>query len=80
MDDIFQSTSSSSSNKSLPTSLNDIISIMKEELQTEITEMKEKYSFDFQLELPINNKKIIWVKDLSPKDLSKCSYNTLSYI
>lgn len=80
MDDIFQSASSPSSNKILPTSLNDIITFMKEELQTEITEMKEKYSFDFQLELPINNKKIIWVKDKSPKDLSKCSFNTLNYI
>lgn len=80
MDDIFQSPSSPSRNKILPTSLNDIITFMKEELQTEITEMKEKYSFDFQLELPINNKKIIWVKDKSPKDISKCSFNTLNYI
>ncbi|OMJ79046.1 hypothetical protein SteCoe_21030 [Stentor coeruleus] len=78
MDDIFQSTSSPSSKKKLSSSiLNDIITTMKEELQSELNEMKEKYSFDFQLELPINNKKIIWVKVKSPKKLtepSKCSF------
>lgn len=59
------------SNSKSDSDLESIFALMKEDLRSNLKEMKIKYSFDFEQDSPIANPKLIWLYGDSPKSSPK---------
>ena len=59
------------SNSKSDSDLEGIFALMTEDLQSNLKEMKIKYSFDFELDTPIANPKLTWLYEDSPKSSPK---------
>lgn len=83
MDVVFADTIQDPSTTSSQANINEIFISMKEELRCDLKEMNKKYSFDFELDMPIESKKIVWLIENNFIDYIKpCKVltNTRTYI